>query len=110
MADCWRSGPRDARAATTWTFCPKGPRHLRLKHLGFSAFRIDVDVQYMQFSSLETFTVDSFSKSCIMVMQCTANSAGECHLDVVEVEGSNPPPCRQKSSFERGCFFCLSIP
>ncbi|MBO7348709.1 MAG: hypothetical protein J6U27_01985 [Spirochaetales bacterium] len=45
MADCWRSGPRDARAATTWTFCPKGPRHLRLKHLGFGAFRIDVDVQ-----------------------------------------------------------------
>ena len=67
-------------------------------------------VPYMQFSSLETFTVDSFSKSCIMVMQCTANSAGECHLDVVEVEGSNPPPCRQKSSFERGCFFCLTIP
>ena len=24
----------------------KGPRHLRLKHLGFGAFRIDVDVQY----------------------------------------------------------------
>ena len=37
MADCWRSGPRDARAATTY---------LRLKHLGFGAFRIDVDVQY----------------------------------------------------------------
>ena len=42
-------------------------------------------------------------------MQCTANSAGECHLDVVEVEGSNPPPCKRKSSFERGCFFRLGI-
>ena len=31
-------------------------------------------------------------------MQCTANSAGECHLDVVEVEGSNPPPCKQKGN------------
>ena len=42
--------------------------------------------------------LDRFRKSCIMVMQCTANSAGECHLDVVEVEGSNPPPCKQEGS------------
>ena len=43
-----------------------------------------------------------------MVMQCTANSAGECHLDVVEVVGSNPTPCKRKSNFARGCFFRLS--
>ena len=42
-------------------------------------------------------------------MQCTANSAGECHLDVVEVQGSNPWPCKQKGSFERGCFFRLGF-
>ena len=53
------------------------------------------------------YPLDSFFKSCIIVMQCTANSAGECHLDVVEVEGSNPPPCKQKSSFERGCFLFI---
>ena len=67
-------------------------------------------VPYMQFSSLGTFTVDSFSKSCIMVMQCTANSAGECHLDVVEVEGSNPPPCINRNSpfrYPEGAFSFL---
>ena len=49
------------------------------------------------------YPLDSFFKSCIIVMQCTANSAGECHLDVVEVEGSNPPPCKQRRQPEMGC-------
>ena len=41
-------------------------------------------------------------------MQCTANSAGECHLDVVEVQGSNPWPCKQEGS-PNGLPFLLLI-
>ena len=40
-------------------------------------------------------------------MQCAANSAGECHLDVVEVEGSNPPPRKQRGH-PNGCPFLFN--